>query len=276
MYQPRKRDRTTSIPHVAALLDNSKNVVVLVGAGISRSCGIPDFRSDNGIYQLVQQMDLGLPQPECIFDISYFLDDPVPFYKFAHVLYAKGDIEPSPTHFFLAKLEQLKKLRRVYTQNLDELEHKAGVTKVLNCHGILSQFQCIDCKLKSGHEEVKEAIDSCSVPLCRNLTKKDIVCGGTLRPMMTFFGEKINNRIQKQLARDCANADLLLVIGTSLQVSPMSGMPSMVPERTPTVLINQNSLSINFDYELVGSSDEICADLFNHLRNKKNRNKNSS
>ena len=86
-------------------LATAKHVVVLAGAGISVSCGIPDFRSKNGIYDLVAGMDLGLldGDPQSLFDLEYFLDDPEPFYRFAHKLYPR-DVRPSPTHHFLARL----------------------------------------------------------------------------------------------------------------------------------------------------------------------------
>ena len=91
------------------------------------SCGIPDFRSANGIYEIVEAMGLGLDDPQLLFDLETFRDDPAPFFAFAHRLYPPGGAAPSPTHRFLAALESRKKLLRVLTQNIDGLELAAGV-----------------------------------------------------------------------------------------------------------------------------------------------------
>mmetsp|Transcript_1016 Transcript_1016/g.2459 ORF Transcript_1016/g.2459 Transcript_1016/m.2459 type:complete len:368 (-) Transcript_1016:373-1476(-) len=251
---------------VIRTLQEAKHILVLAGAGISQSCGIPDFRSPAGIYTLVEEMDLGLPQAECLFDLSYFEDDPEPFYKFAHILYPDKNPLPSRTHQFLRQLEVSGKLGRVYTQNIDGLEAAAGVRRAIQCHGSLSKGRCLQCRRVYKAEVFAPAIRAKQVAYCPRPK-----CEGVLKPTVTFFGEAIDNKVEVQLATDAAKADLLLVMGTSLQVAPMSGVPGLVPPSVPQVLINRESVklranvSAGFDVELLGSCDDIIAELQSHL-----------
>lgn len=112
----RKLPGVSELSHVLELLRRSRRILVLTGAGISVSCGIPDFRSANGVYAMVEALGLSLPQPECLFDIEYFRDDPRPFFAFAKRLFPGANYRPSPTHRFLRLLELKKKLLRNYTQ----------------------------------------------------------------------------------------------------------------------------------------------------------------
>ena len=110
------------------ILRRSKRILVVTGAGISVSCGIPDFRSKNGLYSSSEVADIMLSaggSPEELFDIDFFRDDPAPFYQLAHKI-SPGLHQPSWTHFFIVLLEQQKKLLRNFTQNIDGLEHVAG------------------------------------------------------------------------------------------------------------------------------------------------------
>ena len=118
VVSPRRQlPHISSLEDVVAALAKAKKVVVLAGAGISVSCGIPDFRSKDGIYDMVQEMDLGLDDdPQCLFDLEFFMDDPEPFYRFAHKLYPKG-VQPSATHHLLARLEAEGKLRRLHAEH---------------------------------------------------------------------------------------------------------------------------------------------------------------
>jgi NAD-dependent deacetylase sirtuin 1 len=128
-----KLQHVNSIDDVCHLLSSCSNILVLTGAGISVSCGIPDFRSDTGIYERLAR-DFGVTDPESIFDIHFFREDPEPFYSFVRDIYP-GSFRPSPTHYFIRLLEMKGKLLRNYSQNVDTLEAKAGISKVINCHG---------------------------------------------------------------------------------------------------------------------------------------------
>jgi NAD-dependent SIR2 family protein deacetylase len=238
---------------VAQLLNGRKNIVVLVGAGISVSCGIPDFRSkDSGLYSTLDTEELGLSCPEDLFDLSFFQDEPGPFYSFAKNLYfPKGEdvpVEPSDSHKLLAMLEQRKMLLRIYSQNIDGLENVAGVSNKRICyaHGSLRWASCTRCLRKVSSEEIMPAIRQGNVARCKaspqnsgtsstsststpsreplqRLSKRpratsDEVCGGVFKPGVTFFGETLNDNVRRSLEADRDKVDALIVIGTSLSV----------------------------------------------------------
>mmetsp|Transcript_2878 Transcript_2878/g.3262 ORF Transcript_2878/g.3262 Transcript_2878/m.3262 type:complete len:536 (+) Transcript_2878:104-1711(+) len=161
------------IESIVSLLKGRKNVVVLVGAGISVSCGIPDFRSKGtGIYHNMDANELGLSTPEELFHLEVFQDDPRPFYRFAkEKLYPIAEIEPSASHHFLSMLEKQKMLLRVYTQNIDGLEEKCGISpkKVVYAHGSLNTSTCLTCGAKVSADELREEILSGNIPYCRRV-----------------------------------------------------------------------------------------------------------
>jgi hypothetical protein len=142
--QPPPRARLTqysSLDDAAALINNSHRILVLTGAGISVSCGIPDFRSEDGIYARLKLEYPELPDPHAMFDLQFFQHDPRPFFRFAKELFP-GNYSPSPSHNFIAQLEKSGKLLRNYTQNIDTLEESAGISRVVYCHGSFSHASC--------------------------------------------------------------------------------------------------------------------------------------
>jgi NAD-dependent SIR2 family protein deacetylase len=152
----RKRlENVTTIPDVVEILRNAKNVMVLTGAGVSVSCGIPDFRSETGIYARLDEFDLDDPQQ--MFDIHYFRENPQIFYSFAREIYP-SNFEPSPSHMFVKLLEDKGVLLRNYTQNIDTLEHKAKVTRVINCHGSFATASCVTCGYKCDGSAIESDI----------------------------------------------------------------------------------------------------------------------
>ncbi|CAB9509352.1 dependent histone deacetylase SIR2 [Seminavis robusta] len=165
------------IDSIVNLLRGRKNIVVLNGAGISVSCGIPDFRSrGSGLYSTLDPEDIGLSCPEELFDWEVFREDPRPFYKFARNLYfplGSGEnaqrVRPSDSHKLLAMLEQKKMLLRVYSQNIDGLEQVAGVSpkKMVYAHGSLQWASCLRCKTKVTAKEIEPAILKRTVPFCQ-------------------------------------------------------------------------------------------------------------
>jgi hypothetical protein len=132
----RPRLGVSSVDDAVELVRSAKRILVLTGAGISVSCGIPDFRSENGLYAQIQEK-YSLPEPECMFDIEYFRIDPEPFYSFAKELLPREEFKPSFSHHFIRHLEQSGKLLRQFTQNIDTLEATTGIERVVYCHGKL-------------------------------------------------------------------------------------------------------------------------------------------
>lgn len=153
---------------VAELIASSSRILIATGAGISVSCGIPDFRSkDTGLYTSGRHIADGIPSAELFFDIDYFKIDPAPFYKMAKSLVEANAI-PSKTHRFLCMLEQMGKIQNIYTQNIDGLERAAGCQRVVQGHGSMQTFHCLKCKRKDTLDSCKSSfVKGNSIPYCR-------------------------------------------------------------------------------------------------------------
>ena len=130
----KKLEQINTLEDCVDLIKKSSNIIVLTGAGVSVSCGIPDFRSRDGVYARLAVDFPDLPDPQAMFDIHYFKKDPRPFFKFAREIYP-GQFQPSPCHKFIRCVETSGKLLRNYTQNIDTLEQVAGIENVIQCHG---------------------------------------------------------------------------------------------------------------------------------------------
>ncbi|QKX58917.1 uncharacterized protein TRUGW13939_06045 [Talaromyces rugulosus] len=214
------------------LKKNARRIVVLTGAGISTSAGIPDFRSpDTGIYSNLAHLDL--PDPEAVFSINFFRENPVPFYTLARELYP-GRYRPTIAHSFITLLHRKDRLLKLFTQNIDCLERAAGVPgdKIIEAHGSFASQHCIDCKSEYPDDLIREAVEKGHVPHC--LTPQ---CNGLVKPDIVFFGEALPADFfsNRELP---AEADLCIVMGTSLTVQPFASLPSFCRDETPRVLIN--------------------------------------
>jgi NAD-dependent SIR2 family protein deacetylase len=144
-----------SLQDVVETIRNAKRIMVLTGAGVSVSCGIPDFRSETGIYARLDEFELDDPQQ--MFDIHYFRENPQIFYSFAREIYP-SNFHPSPSHMFVKLLEDKDVLLRNYTQNIDTLEHKAKITRVINCHGSFATATCVTCGYKCAGSDIEADI----------------------------------------------------------------------------------------------------------------------
>lgn len=208
LNEPKRRTKLSNVntfDDVIDLVHKSKRIIVLTGAGVSVSCGIPDFRSTNGIYARLAHDFPDLPDPQAMFDINYFKRDPRPFFKFAREIYP-GEFKPSPCHRFIKMLETKGKLLRNYTQNIDTLERVAGIQRVIECHGSFSTASCTKCKYKCNADALRADIFAQRIPVCpqcqpnvehsvdasvavteENL--KQLVENGIMKPDIVFFGE---------------------------------------------------------------------------------------
>lgn len=212
-----------------------KNVVVMVGAGISTAAGIPDFRSPGtGLYANLAK--LKLPYPEAVFDIDYFREKPEAFYVLAKGLYP-GNFHPTSFHRFIRWISDLGVLKRVYTQNIDTLERLAGVAseKIVEAHGSFAENHCIECFKEVDADTVKKAVED-GIP-CR------CTCGGLVKPDIVFFGEALPTRYFDCIDEDFnEDIDLCIVAGTSLQVSPFAQLPELVNSDVPRWLFNMEKV----------------------------------
>ncbi|TMW66716.1 hypothetical protein Poli38472_014028 [Pythium oligandrum] len=265
------RKSVDSLQDVVKLLKRAKKVLVVVGAGISVSCGIPDFRSKDGIYEMVKKMEVDLPEPECLFHIDYFREDPSLFFEMVQGVFASSP-SPSLTHRFLKVLQDKGKLLRVYSQNIDGLEQEAGVTKYIPCHGSFAMSSCMRCHARVETKTILPVIKAGVIPTCSALN-----CRGVLKPEITFFGEILDDKVSTNVAKDRLRADLLLVLGTSLKVSPVAEIPSFVPRHIPQIVINKTPLKKKklktdedepppFDAQLLGDCDSIVRLLCSHAK----------
>lgn len=267
--------------------EKCKQVIAMVGAGMSTSAGIPDFRSPgSGIYANLQQYNL--PCPEAMFEIGYFREHPEPFFHLARDL-LPSDLTPTPSHYFLKLLSQKGLLRRVYTQNIDCLERAAGIpdSEIVEAHGSFHVSHCLNpaCRKEYSFQWIKDKILSdraaaAQVPKCDS-------CGTIVKPDIVFFGERLPGRFFELTDKDFPECDLLIVIGTSLCVQPFASLLQLVPEEVPRLAINLTSfkrlskfesllgMGCNaFDFEsesnyrdifMQGRCDDMCQELANRL-----------
>ncbi|ROW16541.1 hypothetical protein VPNG_02805 [Cytospora leucostoma] len=223
-----------SLPAVAQYIKDgrARKVVVMTGAGLSTAAGIPDFRSPNtGLYANLARLDL--PYAEAVFDISYFRENPDPFYVLAKELYP-GNYSPTVSHVFIALLAKKGLLKMLFTQNIDCLERQAGVPGelIVEAHGSFAEQRCIECKTPFPDDAMKDHVFKGEVPRCRNGK-----CGGLVKPDIVFFGEQLPKAFH-QNREVPSHADLVLVLGTSLTVQPFASLPEYAEEDTPRVLFN--------------------------------------
>jgi NAD-dependent histone deacetylase SIR2 len=229
-----------------------EKICVMTGAGISTSAGIPDFRSpDTGLYANLAR--LNLPYPEAVFDISFFRQNPEPFYALAHELYP-GKYRPTITHSFIRLLHDKGLLLKHFTQNIDCLDREAGVPgeKIVEAHGSFARQSCVECGMAYPEEEMKRHVHEGTIPRCES-------CKGLVKPEIVFFGEQLPADFFKNRMLPF-ESDLVIVMGTSLTVQPFASLPGMTRETTPRVLINKERVggigSGTDDVLLIGDCDD--------------------
>ncbi len=211
----------------AALLRGSRSTAVVSGAGMSTAAGIPDFRGPKGIYR---RLDIDANR---LFDIDWFRRDPSYYYRFhRECVRMLSGIEPTFTHKFLARLESQGRLDGIVTQNFDGLHEAAGSKKIFQIHGTIRKAYCASCGEYYGYEAVNRLLASADVPRCER-------CGGVIKPDIVFFGEGV--KFLDECSRLCSRAELLFVLGSSLNVYPAALLPQMC--KGSIVVVNQGAVS---------------------------------
>lgn len=206
------------------LVKNSNNIVFFGGAGVSTESGIPDFRSKDGLYNQKYKYP-----PEEILSHTFFIRNTEEFYKFYKEKMNSLKYEPNITHIKLSQLEKQGKLKAVITQNIDGLHQKAGNKNVLELHGSILRNYCMNCNKFYDAEFIfnEEGIPKCS-------------CGGIIKPDVVLYEEMLDDVILSDSINAIKNADLMIVAGTSLTVSPASGLVNFY-KGNKLVLINKDS-----------------------------------
>ena len=192
--------------------------MALTGAGISVPSGIPDFRSPGeGLWENVDPMEVA--------HIDAFRRDPAKFWSFYRPrLHSLGDVEPNGAHEALAELERRGLLEAVITQNIDMLHIKAGSERVIEMHGSIRSSSCQSCGAHFPIERVEELFDDDGVAICSH-------CSGPVKPDVVLFGELLPAEALAEAEALSVRADLMLCIGSSLEVYPVAGLPAVTMGR---------------------------------------------
>lgn len=193
------------IKKLQEMIDDSKRIVFFGGAGVSTESNIPDFRSADGIYHQSYKYS-----PEEVVSHSFFVRNTEAFYDFYKEKMMILDAKPNPAHLKLAELEAAGKLTAVVTQNIDGLHQAAGSKKVYELHGSIMRNYCMDCHTFYDAEYVKSAE---GIPCCEK-------CGGTIKPDVVLYEEGLDSATVNGAIRAIADADMMIIGGTSLIVYP--------------------------------------------------------
>ena len=230
---------------LADLIRENQPCVALTGAGVSTESGIPDFRSPGGLWEEFDPYDYG--------SIDSFRADPERVWRFYAPRFSMlSEADPNAAHLALARLEELGLLRAVITQNIDRLHERAGTRELVEVHGSIRTSHCPSCRKQYALEEVLELLPT---PRCDD-------CGAVLKPDVVFFGEllpaaEIDRALE--LAREAA---LLLVVGSSLEVYPVAGLPLETLDaggRLAIVNRGPTALDGKADLRLDGAAGEILS-----------------
>jgi len=215
---------------LAELIREARSVVALTGAGISVPSGIPDFRTPRtGLWERVNPMDVA--------HIDAFREDPVRFWSFYGERFASlADKQPNGAHRALVELEERGLLDGVVTQNIDMLHRRAGTRELVEVHGSIASCSCPRCGDEDGgpvelaEVRARLAADAEGVPHC-------VECHGPLKPDVVLFGELLSAPVLQRARELCEGADMLLCVGSSLEVHPVAGLPLLTREAGGAVAI---------------------------------------
>lgn len=236
LYAPKSGD---GMERAAALLRRARYAVALTGAGISTPSGIPDFRSrHSGLWEDVDPMEVA--------SLTGFRRRPEAFYTWVRPLVRLMlAAEPNPAHFALAKLEADGILKALITQNIDMLHSRAGSRTLYEVHGHLRDATCVECF----HEQptgdfLAHFVETGNVPRCST-------CGGLLKPNVILYGEALPIRILQAAQRAARECDVMLVVGSSLEVAPASELPLIAHAHGAHIIL------INYEHTYIDDQASI-------------------
>jgi NAD-dependent protein deacetylase/lipoamidase len=247
---PADTDTATGIQRLAELVREARCVVALTGAGISVPSGIPDFRSPGtGLWERVDPMEVA--------HIDAFRRDPARFWGFYRERFASlADKRPNAAHTALVALERAGLLAAVITQNVDMLHGKAGTRELVEVHGSIATCSCLRCGQSISSERARELLahDPQGVPRCE-------ACASALKPGVVLFGELLDERSLRRAGELCEAADLLLCIGSSLEVHPVAALPRLTLGGSGQVAIITRSQTPLDDLACVRLDGDVVEDL---------------
>jgi NAD-dependent deacetylase len=246
----------------ANLIKESHRTVALTGAGISTHSGIPDFRSPGtGLWTYAEPMEVA--------SLSAFRHDPEQFYKWFHPLATlMVNAKPNPAHLALTDLQAVGYISTIITQNIDGLHTRAGSRNVLEVHGTLDSLTCTNCYLQVPSSSIlDEFIKDSSIPHCQ-------LCGSILKPDVMLYEEQLPFKTWTKAEEACRNCELLLIVGTSLEVMPSAKLPiQAIDNGAHLIILNNADTFMDVRAEVVIRADvtEILPQIVyevNHLESK--------
>lgn len=231
-----------SVKKLKEIVDNSDNIVFFGGAGVSTESDIPDFRSTDGLYNQTYKYP-----PETILSHSFYVRNTEEFYRFYKDKMLYLDAKPNKAHLKLAEWEKNGKLKAVITQNIDGLHQAAGSKKVYELHGSVLRNYCTKCGKFFSAQYI---LESDGVPKCE--------CGGIIKPDVVLYEEGLDNEVMRNAISAIANADVLIIGGTSLAVYPAAGLIDYY-RGNKLVLVNKSTTPMDSRANLLvsGSIGEI-------------------
>ena len=225
---------TDAVKHLKDLVDHAQRIVFFGGAGVSTESGIPDFRSTGGLYH----QEWKYP-PETILSHTFYKSNPEEFFRFYRAKLLAPDAQPNDAHRKLAQWEAQGKLTAVITQNIDGLHQAAGSRNVLELHGSVHRNHCEHC---GKFYDLDHLLHTTGVPRCS--------CGGIIKPDVVLYEEGLDQDLLNRSVQALAEADLLIIGGTSLNVWPAAGLINYYGGRE-VALLNKSAVGRDLDAGLV-------------------------
>ena len=241
---------STEVQRLQELIDTYDNIVFFGGAGVSTESGIPDFRSQDGLYN--QHYDY---PPETILSHTFFMKKPEEFFRFYRDKMLCDTAKPNAAHLKLAEMEKAGRLRAIVTQNIDNLHQMAGSQKVYELHGSVYRNYCMKCGKFYGFKEIKAGQ---GVPRC--------TCGGIIKPNVVLYEEGLDNDVIRGAVEAISRAQVLIIGGTSLAVYPAAGLIDYFGGKA-LVVINKSATARDVHADLL--IKEPIGEVFSQITVKK-------
>ncbi|MBE8538673.1 NAD-dependent protein deacetylase [Geoglobus acetivorans] len=242
------------IRKAAEAIANASHAVVFTGAGVSAESGVPTFRGHDGLWTKYD--------PEEVASIQGFKRNPKAFWEFSKELMVKRKAEPNPAHFAIAELEEMGIVRAVITQNVDVLHQRAGSKRVLELHGSMEKVDCLDCGATYHWDDIEEMLIRDEEVKCE--------CGSHyLKPRVVLFGEPLPSDTLNQAIAESRQADVFMVVGSSLVVYPAAYLPLYAREAGATLIMinaDETQADVVFDIVIHGKAGEILPEIVEEVK----------